>query len=389
MQNGQRKRIYYVSFYDGKACSDKRKTRSNIAGSILTEGLIRALKNIGYKVILISPMAPERQGIFPEEHIVIDEQEEQYFLACQQIKIMGKLRGGTHAAINSLKNFIRKHVKKDDIVISYHSLGYGRMFDNLRNTIGFKWIAEIAEIYCLSQGDYLAPELYEDELGMFANADARIFLGDNLKNKYKKSDMDLAFYGNYEVFCPHKKLPDKTINLAYTGIINKDRGVITIVDVMKYLDKKYRLYILGHGKNENIDFLKERIAEENKQFTEERIFFCGTRTGKEYDEFLADKHIGISLITQQGTIADNAFPGKMMSYMAHSLFVLSSDNPGIRNSKLGSHIYFCNNDPDSIAHALKTIPTNDGCSNGEFLGSLENDFEEQLKDLLESLEAEV
>ena len=50
------RKVFYIGFYDGDMCSPRRKSESNIAGTVYMRGLIDSLKRIGYPVTVVSMM---------------------------------------------------------------------------------------------------------------------------------------------------------------------------------------------------------------------------------------------------------------------------------------------------------------------------------------------
>lgn len=378
------KRIWYIGFFDGDKCSERRKSEGNIAGTVYMRGLINSLKRNKYHVSIVSLQMTQTPGIYKAEHIKVDEYEEQYFLPYITVKIGGRLIGGK-TIVYALKTFLEKNVEKNEIVISYHSIVYGNLLTQMRNKLGFIWIPEVNEIYCLSRQDYENNSFVMRERDMFAAGDAYIFASDALARQYANNKPYVVLYGAYDVIIPEKVVEGENINIVYTGIINQDRGVYKIIESMELLPNKYKLFILGFGRESEINKMKERVENVNIKRGREGVFYCGTKVGKAYSEFLSDKHIGVSLMNQKQEISNNAFPGKILSYMGHSLQVLSSDCDSIVNSRLGKHIYFCDNTPKEIAGTIEQMASMHKCNNGEVLGGMCEQFEKELKDLLEGL----
>nr|WP_302020147.1 hypothetical protein [uncultured Acetatifactor sp.] len=375
------KKVFYVGFYDGDLCSPRRKSESNIAGTVYMRGLIDSLKRTGYHVTVVSLSRAAGGGIYRREHIVADDREEQFFLPYAAVRLGARTAGG-RTVFRALKKFIRDKVGAEDIVISYHSLAYGDLLTKLHRRIGFTWIPEINEIYCLSIQDRLDASLLEQELKLFEEGDGYLFASDALAERYSRGRPFAVLYGNYRIVSKGKEAPKGNVNIAYTGIINEDRGVYRIIAAMDMLPAEYNLFILGFGSSEQLQKLKGCLEDANQKLGRERVFYCGTRTGKAYSEFLKDKHIGVNLISQQQGIADNAFPGKILSYMGHSLYVLSSACDSIVSSRLGKGIYFCENTPESIAETIKRIPVYEKCDYTNLLGGLQQEFEGELKEML-------
>ena len=376
-----KKVIYYIGFYEGRICSERRRNNGNMAGTVYMDGLINLLRGIGYHVILVSLQYAANAGVYAQEHIVVNDGVEQYFLPYLSIKIGKRMMGG-RTVISSLEHFIYKHIKADDIVISYHSLVYKNVITEAHHKIGFTWIPEINELYCLSRQEYANPLLLDSEISMFSEGDGYIFANDILAQKYANNKPYTILYGNYDINIEKKQLPTEKIKLVYTGIINEDRGVFKIIQTMECLPDNYTLHILGFGSENNMKRLLREIDLINRKHGEERVYFYGTKVGKDYSNFLSDKHIGVSLISQNEDICNNAFPGKILSYMGHSLYVLSSKCDSICNSRLGEYIYYCENTTDSIADAIKRIPVFNECNSSKILEQLGYEFQTEFKQMM-------
>lgn len=379
--------IWYIGFYDGDICSPRRRSEGNIAGTVYMNGLINSLRRLNYHVTVVSVQSSQTPGIYGQEHIVVDEKLDYYFLPHATIKWGGRVSGG-RTALWALDLFLRTKIEENDIVISYHSLAYKNIFSKLKKIKHFIWIPEVNEIYCLSRQKYADPSLLESELEMFREGDGYIFASDTLAKNYANKKPHVVLYGNYHNIVEKEKLSSDNINITYTGIINEDRGVFHIIEAMKLLPGNYNLYILGFGDKDAMTKLHDVISKINDTLGSERVYFCGTKTGKEYSEFCASKHIGVSLISQDESISNNAFPGKILSYMSHSLYVLSSACDSIINSELGDYIYFCDNNPQSIADTIKTIPADRPCNSRDVLVKLEENFENNFITMISTLRKE-
>ncbi len=278
------KKVFYVGFYDGDLCSPRRKSESNIAGTVYMRGLIDSLKRTGYHVTVVSLSRAAGGGIYRREHIVADDREEQFFLPYAAVRLGARTAGG-RTVFRALKKFIRDKVGAEDIVISYHSLAYGDLLTKLHRRIGFTWIPEINEIYCLSIQDRLDASLLEQELKLFEEGDGYLFASDALAERYSRGRPFAVLYGNYRIVSKGKEAPKGNVNIAYTGIINEDRGVYRIIAAMDMLPAEYNLFILGFGSSEQLQKLKGCLEDANQKLGRERVFYCGTRTGDRKSTF--------------------------------------------------------------------------------------------------------
>lgn len=223
-------------------------------------------------------------------------------------------------------------------------------------------------------------ENLEKEVRMFSAGDGFLFVNDIMAERYGLGKPYAVSYGNYNVYARKEVFQGEKIGIVYTGIINKDRGAYRIIDAMKHLPSKYELHILGFGTEENMRQMWEHIGIANEKG--ERVFFEGTKTGKDYTEFLLRHQIGISLMDTSAEISENAFPSKILAYLGHSLFVVSSKCPSIINSRVADVLYFSGESEEDIAKAILQVPVYEANSGAEKLEQLKAQFLNDLENVL-------
>ena len=376
------KNVYYIGYYSGEKCQNRRNCSENAAATVKMNFIIDSLKTLGYHVHLISISLGSEAGIYRAEHITIDELEDHYYVPYFSIKLKNKNCFGGQTAWLFLKMYALFHFKRKDIVITYHSLMYHRFWVRLHKIIGFRWVPQVEEIYCLSRKDYQNEKYLKREEKMFLSGDGFLFVNDIMAQKYANGRVFAVSYGNYNVYAEKDTFIGEKIGIVYTGIINHDRGVFKLIDAMQYLPSNYELHILGFGSDENMKIMKEHIANANKM--EERVFFEGVRTGKAYTEFLLKYQIGVSLMDTSEDVAENAFPSKIMAYLGHSLFVVSSKCSSIVNSQVADSIYFCDDSAEDIAKTICEIPVHMKNNSANKLKELKALFLKNLQIVLEN-----
>ena len=124
----------------------------------------------------------------------------------------------------------------------------------------------------------------------------------------------------------------------------------------------------------------KRINEEEGY---EKIKFCGTKKGEEYTRFLVNNDIGVSLMDVNDEVAQNAFPSKIMAYLGHSLYVVSSKCEAITQSKVAHLLYFCDNEPKNVAETILRVPVREQNDMKGELEKLETIFIKELHKVLE------
>jgi hypothetical protein len=128
----------------------------------------------------------------------------------------------------------------------------------------------------------------------------------------------------------------------------------------------------------------KKIKDLNSSFGFEKIKFYGTKKGEDFDSFLFQNDIGISLIdTSNKEICNNSFPSKMMVYLSHGLRVVSTRCESIVKSEVSTLLDFCHNEERDIAKAIKEIDLTKRFDYKDKLISIENNFLKKLKYLIE------
>lgn len=382
MKTTDSKTVYYIGFYDGKYCQKRGDTEPNLAGSMKMDFIIQSLKKLGYNVIIVSLTAGDR-CIAVKENYSVDEKESYIYLPYLAIPWRGRIKGCSMSLLYSLKLFARHNFNKDSIVISYHSLLYKNSLAKLHKRIKFHWYAQVEELYCMSRRDYFTPEILQEEEKMFDTADGFLFVNDIMKEKYSNGKKCVVSYGNYKFFSRRELKNPEIVNIAYTGIINEDRGIFTLMDAMQYLPANYRLNVLGYGLQQHMNAFLDRMKAINENAGYEKINFFGTKKGAEFSEFLATNDIGVSLMDVDDVVAKNAFPSKIMAYLGHSLYVVSSKCKPIVNSRIAPLLYFCDNHPEAVADTIKQVPVYEVREMESELENLEAIFLGGLQSLLE------
>lgn len=376
------KTIYYVGFYSSPEDKLQRKNvRQSIAGTMKMDFILKCLRKLDCKIVLVSIMPSRDSGFQSQETFVINDRETHVYLPALVLRVFGKNIVRGDFSLFFLKRFMQKNVTKDDVVISYHSLIFGQLFQKLRRKIGFRWVNQVEELYRLSAEAHKNKELLNQEEKMISGADGYLFVNDLMPLRYANGAPFAVSYGNYTVFVEEgvrEKRNSDEIVLAYTGIVNHDRGIFDLLDAMEILPQQYKLHILGVGLKEDMEHLHRRIKEINEEAHDQRVLFCGTKTGKEYTEFMRQCDIGCSFM-DEGSDFSAAFPSKIMAYLGHGLHVVSSSTECIKRSRVADLLTFCSKEKTSIAYAILSIQPDGltGCS--KQLHEMENNFIQELK----------
>lgn len=375
------KTVYYVGFYSSPEDKLQRKNvRQSIAGAMKMDFILKCLRKLDCKIVLVSIMPSRDSGFQPQETFVINDRETHVYLPAFVLRVFGKNIVRGDLSLFFLKRFMQKNVAKDDVVVSYHSLIFGQFFQKLRKKLGFRWVCEVEEIYTvLTTGMPDADKLSREESGI-KEADGYIMANDRLAKTYAGEAPCAVAYGNYTVFIDEsdrKKRDSEDIVLVYAGGIREQGDLFVLLDAMEYLPCQYVLRILGTGNEKDMELMRHRIQKINERAGGERIKYCGLLRGKEYTEFLSKCDIGCSLMEQESGFS-TAFPSKILTYLGHSLKVVSSEVDSIRESSLADLICFSQRDGESVAQAIQSINPVEDTHCSDRLRMLENTFKNDL-----------
>lgn len=378
--------VYYVGFYSDDVAKRCHDSFNNPAGTMKMNYIISCLKQMGFKVIVVSICHNKRGGYHPLERVAIDNQETHIYLPYFSIKVFGKFLGSGFTSRLSLKKFIKKNIDSGSLLITYHSLFYKSFFNNRHKRIHFKWIHQIEELYTYRLIDKASFSIKKEE-SYFSDADAFLFSNDIMPKIYASKKPFAISYGNYTFYGGGAKaIPNNEHRITYTGIINQERGVFSLLDSMAFLPKGYYLDILGFGEKKDMDYLVSRIESINEKLGYKKVFFFGTKKGKEYDNFLFSHSIGVSLLdTSNKNIECHCFPSKILSYLGHSLNVVASDCETIKNSRISSLLYLCKNNPKDIATAIIEASNGKKTNYKEELSNLEKSFVKKFNEIIQTI----
>lgn len=275
------------------------------------------------------------------------------------------------------------HVKPQEEIIVYHSLGYVRIINILKRIKNFSLIGEIEEIY--QDVVQCSSNMCQAEYSFFSLCDKYIFptelLNAKLNNTHKPY---VIIYGAYSVNAPIvSKLADNKIHIVYAGTFDTRKGgAAAAAAAAEWLPINYHVHICGFGTEEEVTHIKNLITEISKK-SKATISYEGLKKGDDYTLMLQRCHIGLS--TQDPTAAFNAtsFPSKILSYLGNGLNVVSISIPAIVNSSIGDYIYYYNTQtPQNIAKAIMTVPIPSNKDTRTIVEKLSQKFDKDIKNLL-------
>lgn len=369
-------KIYYLIHFDNK-------TNRNVTPSAITKGkyVASALASCSSEVEIVSLAYPTK-----------DSQDEVYYQVSENVichLFKGKysnnriIRYLNHKLYDKkIRKYLKQNVKKDDIIVVYHSLANMKLVKYIKKNITDKIVYEVEEIY----GDVINDEKTKTkELKAFKNASSYIFSNDYLNSIINTKQLPyVTCYGTYEIPTLYKEsFNDNLIHCLYAGTLAQNKGALNAINVAKYLPNNYLIHILGFGSEKDIADIKNAVNEVNNSYGTTKVIYEGLKLNEEYLKFIQKCQIGLCTQNIDAAFNTTSFPSKILSYMSNGLEVVGVNIATIKNSKVGQYIQFYNvPDEKEIANAILNINLNNKTNNVDVVKELDKEFKEDLKDML-------
>ena len=369
-------KIYYLIHFDNK-------TNRNVTPSAITKGkyVASALASCSSEVEIVSLAYPTK-----------DSQDEVYYQVSENVichLFKGKysnnriIRYLNHKLYDKkIRKYLKQNVKKDDIIVVYHSLANMKLVKYIKKNITDKIVYEVEEIY----GDVINDEKAKTkELKAFKNASSYIFSNDYLNSIINTKQLPyVTCYGTYEIPTLYKEsFNDNLIHCLYAGTLAQNKGALNAINVAKYLPNNYLIHILGFGSEKDIADIKNAVNEVNNSYGITKVIYEGLKLNEEYLKFIQKCQIGLCTQNIDAAFNTTSFPSKILSYMSNGLEVVGVNIAAIKNSKVGQYIQFYNvPDEKEIANAILNINLNNKTNNVDVVKELDKEFKEDLKDML-------
>ena len=382
--------MQYISFYDHEENKDENRAFSP-AGRDVTEYIARVVSRLGCFVEIVSPiLSKNKSGFYREKEYIIDNNIAVILPMSFGVKtIWGKCLKRVWQ-IYVLHFFVLNKIKKNTVVIVYHSVSLSRVVFLLKKLKHCKIILQVEEVY----GDVNNNnKMRKREMREFKNADAFLFPTEALSRKINLECKPYAIvHGNYSVkLLENEKFKDGKIHCVYAGTFDRVKGgAINAIRASEYLDDKYVIHILGFGSEKEVLQIKELISLA-RQKTRCRIQYEGLKTGDDFTRFVQKCDIGLSTQDPDGQYNATSFPSKVLMYLSNGLKVVSIDIPVLRDSKVTECIFYSksSNGIDIAEAILKAANNNEDISSEEILNRLDSDFLSRVNEIIGGLQNEI
>ena len=348
-------RIKYICYYSQDTDNVSRKSAPSATSKI--DYIIRALNRLDIKVDLVSSAISDdprfRFAKFGKTSLV-NGNSIQYFFSlspgnCKPIRVLNRL-------LVKLQLFfwLLLHLKTNETVLVYHSLGYARIINALKKIKKCTVIGEVEELYQnLGTVPAWVPTLENKIVKVY---DKYLFPTVMLDNRVNTSGRpSVIIHGIYE---PSRKIQnslfaDSKTHVVYAGTLDPLKGgAQAAVNAVAFLPESFHVHILGFGTEKQIDEINKLIAEVRSKGGA-NVSYEGLLPQARFESFLQSCQIGLSTQTPETAFRDTCFPSKILMYLCNGLNVVSARMPVIESSDVHDLVYYYDSpEPSSIAKAI-------------------------------------
>lgn len=378
--------IYYIGYYSPQ---DNQQTRKIILSAVnKMDYIINTINSLGDSQTIVScSETKEKRGYMGEEIQLKDNINLKTFRTFGRKNAFTKLADMVFIKLQMFF-YLLKRLKKDDIMLVYHSPYYCNTVKFLRKIKKCRLILEMEELYSDVSGD---KKLRGKELSVCRSADAFIFPTELLNAAVNcKGKPFSVIHGTYNVENERERIfNDGKIHVVYAGTFDPRKGgAVAAIAAGEFLPEKYHIHILGFGSDKEKADIKNQISEVSKK-TKATVTYDGLLSGEEYIRFIQSCDIGLSTQNPDAEFNSTSFPSKILSYMANGLRVVSIKIPAIEKSAVGNYMYYYQKQtPAEIAEAIKSVDLNDDYNGREIISNLSDKFCNNLNSILEDLKNE-
>ncbi|MCG8702367.1 MAG: glycosyltransferase [Bacteroidales bacterium] len=369
-------RVVYIGFYEDE--NGKTRRFSNIAAMRKMDYVMNALIKADLSVQFISP-----SWITKSLSLQLTKKcryhDKLNFIYLPSINLLGKYTMGLTKFISlfSLFVWLLIHIKRKEKVLVYHSYYLSLPLRIIKAIKKINIVLEIGEIYHEVWDLKSKYNRWENKL---LEATSHYMPASKLLGRQLKGNILSYYHGNYATTDTIINFSGKNKNVVYVGSIDEVKsGAFNAVELATFLPGEYTIHIAGYGVEDEINRLKTRISDINKQKKYEACIFHGVLSGERLTSLLSKCHIAINP-QRIGAYMDSAFPTKLLTYFSHGLIVLSTKIRSIVDSEFNEAIIFIDSEsPEEIAEKIKSINFNRSYDARPILERLDAQFISKLK----------
>jgi len=378
----KRKLVFYIGFYSVE--SKEKPQRYSVPSAVNKMNYIaKTLSQLGYNIQIISPS----WTINKNKHLysptkVIKNTDGVIIKHSPSLALKNKLLSvfSRSFPLFWLFLFLIKNTNKKSIVVLYHSTLLYFPIMLTKKFINFRLILEVEEIYHL-----FTKSSKKKEAALFSLADGYVFSSKRISSLLSdKKKPFIVINGVYDIKRGSKTKDNKFIKVVFAGNIESVRkGAFNAVRCAKHLNNKYKIYILGFGKKNDILRLVEEIEKVNVFAGYNKCNYLGVKYGNEYDQFLYNCDIAINPQEANEEYMQYAYPSKVISYLCHNLRTVSTKLQTIVDSEFSDLVTLVPNPtPKKFAEAIMSIDLKEPFDTSERIKKASFNFANDLKKLI-------
>ena len=346
-KKGNTMKVYYIGYYIEEKYS--KILYSNVPGRLKMQYVNDRLTQVGYDVEIISLNHRENKG-----KVKSTDKIKYYFSLPFKNKYVKRINMFL-MQIQLLFTFLFR-IKKEDVIVLYHSYTFTHFFNKLRKIKKVPIIIEVEEVYGFSatgHRPYLDAELQDIKL-----YDKAIFVNDYIPVELDFLNKSyVVSYGVVNLVPPLQKerFKDGKIHAMYAGTIEQRKlGAYSAVKAAEFLPDDYQVDVYGFGSKDSLNKLSELISDINTKAGWEKVRYMGYRSSNELSEIMTMYDIGLSTNVMEPDFANNTFPSKIITYMSHGLSIVSGYAKAFDGIELSEKwSFFYEYTPEAIAEAIK------------------------------------
>ena len=348
------KKIFYVGYYDTKESQQNREYY--LAATNLMDYLADSVDREKYSVEFVSMSGTLGKKPVFGGRVKLGEGKtlKKFFSLGKGNSFFARL--DVHFLRLQMFMYLLLSVRKEDVVLVYHSLNYVKMLRDLKKVKKYKLILQMCEIYQDVTSD-LPEKLKAHEFDLVDVAQGYVCSNKHLNERCNKSNRPSALlYGIYQAYDGERpSFGDGKIHVVYAGTLDPRKGGAAAAAAAGLLDERYHVHLLGFGSDAQIEEIKALISKANTE-SAATATYDGLLKGEEFDDFLRKCHIGLATQIPDASFAQTSFPSKVLTYLSNGLSVVSSSFEAIRQSPVAGCVSFYDEQkPERIAECIMSV----------------------------------
>lgn len=368
--------IYYAVYYSTMGSGRVK----NYAGEDKVDYICRVINELGIDVTILSNAKTSEKAFANSEFLhLFDRTNLIYFSSFPRYGVI------LHAfdvlwGYMQLIYFIISHVKKDDTVLVYHSLGYRGLWGFLRSIKRFNYVLEVEELFQTIEASVSSYK--KNEMKVFEYPDAFLFSSSILEEEINHGKKPFAIVNGvykYNGFV-QQHMNNSGKKVVYAGSLEKQKGVDYVISSAEFLSKDYEVHIIGFGSEKDIHRIEGLISKVMGKGA--IVTYDGVFKGKEYFQFLQSCDVGVCIQDENDEFNKYEYPSKVFSYLSNGLQVVANELIQLKMSTVFPYLHIAKSkQPKDVAAAIIACSSHP-IRPSIILDKLNEDFKKQIKPLL-------